>query len=80
MFYVRVKLQNNQSSRKPCNIGKNMIYEFCYLFSFDLWIFYLTGSFSYKDITTCFKNFLVLQGFLIGSNITFKCGNDSLMF
>jgi hypothetical protein len=42
LFYVRVKFQDNQSSGRPCDIGKNMLYEFCYLLSFDLRISYLT--------------------------------------
>ena len=29
---------------------------------------------------TCFGNVLVLQGSLMGCNIVFKCGKDSLMF
>jgi len=36
--------------------------------------------FSYKGVTACFGNFLVLQGSLMGCNIIFKCGKDSLMF
>jgi hypothetical protein len=35
-FYVGVKLQMNRSSEKTCNIGQNMLYEFCYLLFFLL--------------------------------------------
>jgi hypothetical protein len=31
-------------------------------------------------VATCYENFLVLQGSLMGCNINFKCGKDSLMF
>jgi hypothetical protein len=37
-------------------------------------------SFFYKDVAAYFGNLLVLQGFLIGCNIVFKCGKDSLIF
>jgi hypothetical protein len=36
------------------------------------------GSFSFK--VACFGNIVVLQGFLIGCNMVFKCGKDLLMF
>jgi len=38
------------------------------------------GSFSYKDVISCFENFIVLQGSLMACNIIFKCGKNSLMF
>ena len=43
-------------------------------------ILFLQGSFSYKDVGVCFRNFLLPQGSLMSCNIIFKCGNDSLMF
>jgi len=38
------------------------------------------GTFSYKDAVAYYRNFLVLQGSLMGCNIIFKYGKDSLMF
>jgi hypothetical protein len=38
------------------------------------------GFYSYKDVAACFKNLLVLQWSLMGCNIIFKCGKDSLVF
>jgi len=37
------------------------------------------GFFSYKDVAAGFGNFLVLQGYLIGNNIVFMCGMDSIL-
>ena len=38
------------------------------------------GSFSYKDVISCFENFIVLQGSLMACNIIFKCGKNSKSF
>jgi hypothetical protein len=78
--YVGVHFQENPHSKRTCNISPNRLYEFCYLLPFDLWTFYLAGSFSYKDVGACFGNFLVPQGSLMSCNIISKCGKDSLMF
>jgi hypothetical protein len=37
------------------------------------------GFFSYKDVAAGFENFLVLQRYLIGKNIVFMCGMDSIL-
>jgi len=49
-----------------------------FLLTCGLYIF--QGSFSNKDVTTYFENFLVVQGFLMGCDIIFKCDEYSLMF
>ena len=77
--YVGIHFQENPHSERTCNISPNRLYEFCYLLPFDLWTFYLAGSFSYKDVGACFVNFLVPQGSLMSLLIS-KCGKDSLMF
>ena len=35
--------------------------------------------FSYKDVTAGFRNFLILQGYLMGNNIVSMCGMDSIL-
>jgi len=37
------------------------------------------GFFSYKDMTTDFGNFLVLQWYLMGNNIVSMCDIDSIL-
>jgi len=49
LFYIGVKFQVNRSLGRPCDINQNRLYEFCYLFSFDLW-------------TLCLAMILFLQG------------------
>jgi hypothetical protein len=39
--YLRLKSQDNRSSRRHLNTGQQRLYEFCYLLPFDLWTFYL---------------------------------------
>ena len=41
LLYIGVKFKVNRNLGRPCDIGQNRLYEFCYLFSFDLWTFYL---------------------------------------
>jgi len=38
------------------------------------------NPFPYKDTIAFYKNFIVLQEYLIYYNIIFKCGENSLMF
>jgi hypothetical protein len=54
----------------------NFIIYFVLIYGLLIW----QGSFSNKDMTSCFEIFLVLQGHLMSCNIISKCGNDSLMF
>ena len=42
LSYIGLKLHVNRRSRKHRNIGQKRLYEFCYLFSFNLWTSYLT--------------------------------------
>jgi len=42
LVYVEVKFQMHWSSGRTCDIGQNMLYEFCYLLPFDLWTFYFS--------------------------------------
>ena len=78
--YVKINFQLNRNSAKTCNIGQNRLYKFYYLLLFTCGLSIWQSSFFYKDMTACFWNLLVLQGSLIGCNIAFKCGKDSLMF
>jgi hypothetical protein len=39
--YLGLKFQVNQSLEKHHNTGPQRLYEFCYLFLFDLWTSYL---------------------------------------
>jgi hypothetical protein len=39
--YLGLKFQVNQSLGKHHNTGPQRLYEFCYLFLFDLWTSYL---------------------------------------
>ena len=55
--YVGVNVQVNQSLEKTCDIGQNMLYEFCYLLSFDLWTFNLTRIFFLKGCGNLFWKF-----------------------
>jgi hypothetical protein len=43
-------------------------------------LFIWRESFSYKDMTACLGNFLILQESLMGCNIIFKCDKNLLMF
>jgi len=50
----------------------NFVIYFFFTCGLAIWL----GFFSYKIVTTCFRNLLVLQGSLMGCNIVFKCGKD----
>jgi hypothetical protein len=80
LSYHGLNFQVNWSSRRQGNTGQQMLYEFCYSFSFDLWTSIWLGCFSYKDVAASFGNFLVPQGSLMSCNIISKCDKDSLMF
>jgi len=41
LFYLGLKFQVIRSSGRLSNTGQNRLYEFCYLFHFDLWTSYL---------------------------------------
>ena len=62
-----------------------ILIRICYT-NFVIYFFLICGlfiwkkSFSYKDMTACFENLLVLQRSLMGCNIIFNCGKDSLIF
>jgi len=43
--YYGLKFQVNQSSRRHHNTGQHRLYEFCYLFPFNLWTSYLVMIF-----------------------------------
>jgi len=66
----------NRNSGKTCNISQNRLYKFVIYFLLTYGLSIWQGSFSYKDLATCFENFLVLQGSLMGYNIVSKCGKD----
>jgi hypothetical protein len=54
IFYVGVNFQVNQSLERTCDIGQNELYEFCYLFSFDLWTSYLARILFLKECGSLF--------------------------
>ena len=54
------------------------ILSFTFFFTCELRVWH--ESFSYKGVTTYFRNFLVLQESLMDCNIIFRCGNDLLIF
>jgi hypothetical protein len=54
-----------------------MNFVICFLLTCGLPIW--LGFFSYKDVATDFENFLVLQEYLMGNNIVFMCGMDSIL-
>jgi len=56
-FYVRVNVQVNWSLKRTCDIGQNMLYEFCYLLPFDLWNFYLAKIIFLKGCGSLFWRF-----------------------
>jgi hypothetical protein len=69
---------SNELEFRTYDICQNRLYEFSYLFPFDLWTSYLwQGSFSYKDVAAWFGNLLILQRSLMGCNIVSKCDKDS---
>ena len=45
----------NRSSEKTCDIGQNMLYEFCYFFPFDLWTSYLAKIFFLQGCCSLFQ-------------------------
>jgi hypothetical protein len=47
----------NQSSERTCDRGQNKLYEFCYLFSFDMWTFYLTRIIFIREYDNLFWEF-----------------------
>jgi hypothetical protein len=53
----------------------NFVVYFLLTCGLPIWL----GIFSYKDVTTGFGNFLVLQGYLMGNNIVSMCGMDSIL-
>jgi len=46
LLYIEVKVQVNQSSGMPYDIGQNRLYEFCYLLSYDLEFLFSKDPFS----------------------------------
>ena len=78
--YLELKFQINQSSERHRNMGQHRLYEFCYLFPFDLWTFYLVRILFLKGCGSLFGNLLILQRSLMGCNIVSICGKDSKMF
>ena len=80
-FYLGLKFQVNQSSRRHHNTGQQRLYEFYYLLPFDLWTSYLIrilflqgcGSWfwEFSSSTRIFNelqyNLQVWQGFIIVS-------------
>ena len=77
--YLRLKFQVNRSSEKHRNTSQHRLYEFCYLLPFDLWTSYLARILFLQGCGTDFENFLVLQEYLMGNNIVFMCGMDSIL-
>jgi hypothetical protein len=69
----------NRCSARVCNISQNRLNKFYYFF-FIYGLSILQKYFSYEYVTTCFENFLVLQGSLMSYSIIFKYGIDLLMF
>jgi len=56
-----------------------MLYEFCYLLSFDFCTFYLAKILFLQGRGSLFwEFFFVSQGSLMSCNIICKCGNDSV--
>jgi hypothetical protein len=88
--YIEVKYQINQMLERHHNTGQQRLYEFCYLFPFDLWTSYLAMIPSLKRCASLFwespsttkifnglqHSFQVWQGFINVSE-SFSC-NDSL--
>jgi len=55
--------------------------NFIIYFLFDLWTsLYDNEHFLIRMIQLVFGNFLALEASLMGYNVIFKCGKDSLMF
>ena len=84
-FYLGLNFQVNQSSGRTCNIGQNRLYEsgctnFVIYFLLSCRLPIWQRSFFYNNVAACFGNLLVLQGSLMGCNIVYKNGKDSLMF
>jgi hypothetical protein len=88
--YIEVKYQINQRSERHHNTGQQRLYEFCYLFPFNLWTSYLAMIPSLKRCASLFwesssttkifnglqHSFQVWQGFINVSE-SFSC-KDSL--
>jgi len=53
----------------------NFVIYFILTCGLSIWL----GFFFLKDVTTDFEIFLVLQGYLMGNNIVFMCGMDSIL-
>ena len=80
IFLCWDKISGESEFRKDLWYQSEQIVWILLFIAFWLVDFYIwQWSFSYKYVTACFWNFLVLQGILIGCNVIFKC-NDSLMF
>ena len=89
-FYIGLKFHVNRSLGRHINTGQQRLYEFCYLFLFDLWTSYLVrilflkgcGNLFWKSTnsTKIFNglqhSFQVWQGFIIISESFFY--KDSL--
>jgi hypothetical protein len=53
----------------------NFVIYFILTCGLSIWLRF----FFLKDVTTDFEIFLVLQGYLMGNNIVFMCGMDSIL-
>jgi len=51
----------------------NFVSYFLLTCGLPIWL----GFFFYKNVAACFENLLILQIFLMGCNIVFKCSKDS---
>jgi hypothetical protein len=77
--YLGLNFQVNRSSGRHRNMGQQSLYEFCYLFPFDLWTSYLARILFLKEYGSLFwkstnstkifnglqHSFQVWQGFII---------------
>ena len=58
--YLGIKFQFNQRLGRHLNTGQHRLYEFVIYFPLTCGLPIWLGFFSYKNVTTGFKNFLVL--------------------
>jgi hypothetical protein len=77
--YLGLKVQANEVQEgmeilvnKGCT---NFVIYFLLTCGLLIWL----RLFSYKDVVAGFGTFLVFQGYLMGNNIVFMCGVDSIL-
>ena len=78
LYWVKILDQSEFGKKSQIMVNKGCTNSVIY-FLLTCGLPICLGFFSYKDVVASFGNFLVLQVYLMGNNIVFMCGMDSIL-